>query len=137
MDLKNLAKLKEQLVAAKEFAPVMDYFMTEFGDHAEFMDKGQCVRDELLEAFLCETSKQIFPRAAVVVLDQVRFVEIPAYHFKHGGLLVNGCVSTVFYFTDVQMGMIAVAMSIRGPVNFVRFSGKLPRRTLPFRKLGI
>ena len=31
----------------------------------------------------------------------------------------------MFYFADVQMGMLAVAMSIRGPTNFLRFSGKL------------
>ncbi len=51
--------------------------------------------------------------------------EIPAYHFTHGGLLLNGCVLTMFYFADVQMGMLAVAMSITGPTKFLRFSGKL------------
>jgi hypothetical protein len=31
----------------------------------------------------------------------------------------------MFYFADVQMGMLAVAMSIIGPAKFLRFSGKL------------
>jgi hypothetical protein len=125
MNLKYLAKLKEKLIAADDFATVMDYFMTEFGDHEEFMRKGNCVRNQVLEAILCEIGKEVFPAAAAVVLKHVRFVEIPAHHFTHGGLLVNDCMSTMFYFADVQMGMLAVAMSMTGPAKFVRFSGKL------------
>lgn len=125
MNLSRLAQLKEKLVAATDFATVMDYFMTEFGDHAEFMDHGQCVRDQRLEAILCEIGKQVFPKSPTVVLDQVRLVGIPAYHFTHGGLLMNGRISTMFYFSDVQMGLLAVAMSLAGPTQLVRFSGKL------------
>ena len=125
MNLSHLAKLKEQLVAATDFATVMEYFMTEFGDSVEFMDKGKAVRNQRLEAILCEVSKEIFPDASALVLDRVTLVEIPAYHFTHGGLFVNGCVSTMIYFADLQMGMLAVAMSMSGPTKFVRFSGKL------------
>ena len=90
MNLKNLATLKEELVAAADFPPVMDYFMTELGDHMEFLDKGQRVDNKLLEAVLCEVGKEIFRDAPAVVLDRLTFVEISAYHFTHGGFLYEG-----------------------------------------------
>ena len=77
MNLKNLATLKEKLVAAADFPPVMDYFMTEFGDHMEFLDKGQRVDNQLLEAVLCEVGKEIFRDAPAVVLDRLTFGRNP------------------------------------------------------------
>jgi hypothetical protein len=125
MNLKDLAKLKEKLIHATEFMPVMDYFMTEFGESDEFLDKGKPVRNELLEAALCEVGKQFFPHASAVALTRVWFAEVPGYSFTHGGFFMNGCVSTMIYFSDLQMGLLAVAMSMSGPTQFARFSGKL------------
>ena len=130
MNLKNLATLKEKLVSAGDFAEVMDYFMTEFGEQMEFLDKGTRVNNEVLESILCEIGKQIFPNAPAVVLSHAIFVEIPVYHFTHGGLRLNGHLSTMFYFSDVQVGMLAVATSMTGPTNFLRFSGKLLKPNL-------
>jgi hypothetical protein len=83
-----------------------------------------------LESILCEIGKQVFPDAPVVVLSRAVFVEISAYHFTHGGFRLNGHLSTMFYFSDVQVGMLAVATSMTGPTNFLRFSGKLLKPNL-------
>ena len=93
--------------------------------HEEFLDNRRRADDQLLEAILGEAGKEIFPNAPAVVLDRAAFVEIPAYQFTHGAVLLNGCMFTMFYFSDVQMGMLAVAMSIAGPTKSLRFSGKM------------
>jgi hypothetical protein len=102
----------------------MNYFMTEFGDHEEFLDKGQRVDNKVLEAILCECGKEVFSKAPAVVLGPSTLVDLPGYNFTHGGFHLNGHMSTMFYyFSDIQMGMLAVAMSMTGPTKFLRFSG--------------
>lgn len=130
MNLKYLDKLKEKLVHADNFATVMDYFMTEFGDHKKFLRKGKHVRNKELEAALCEMGKEVFPDAPAIILSRIAFVEIPGYNFTHGGFLMNGRPSTMFYFSDLQMGLLAVPVSMSGLTKFLRFTAKHPAPNL-------
>ncbi len=125
MDLKNLAKLKEKLVRAKEFQPVMDYFLTEFGENMGFLGLGKPIQSELLQRAIVAIGKQIFPDARALVFDRICLIELPGHQFIHGGFSLNGCQSMLIYFDDVQMGLIAVALSMSGEMRFARFSTEL------------
>jgi hypothetical protein len=126
VNLHNLAKLKEQLVRATDSFPVMDYFMTQFGEDPRFLQIGRPVEDPMIEGAIQAAGKQIFPEATSIRLTHVRFIEVPGHQFIHGGFFLNGCVSTLFYFTDLHQGMMAVAVSMRGDTRLVRFSGMQP-----------
>jgi hypothetical protein len=124
MNLKYLIKLKNQLVTATDFAPVMNYFMTEFGNESSFMRKGKHVRDERIEAAIKVVAKAVFPQADAIVIANIRLVEIAEHQFTHGGCFINGHFTSLFYFSDVQMGLMAMVRSLGGQTQLIRFSGK-------------
>ena len=126
MNLAKLAKLKEKLIGATDFFPVMDHFMTEFGESDEFLRMGQPTRNAVLEATIREAGKQVFTDAESIDVEYMQLIELPGYHFIHGGFFLNNCVSSVFYFEDLGMGMMAVATSMAGETRFVRFSTRMP-----------
>lgn len=59
VDLTRLATLKTQLLEATEFLPVFDYFMTHFGENAQFMGLGRRTRDAMLMGSVNETFRRM------------------------------------------------------------------------------
>jgi hypothetical protein len=120
MDLSGLSTLKQQLVDATDFAPVWDYFMTNFGEDPAFMALGERAHCPLLEAIIPHVGQSIFQKKVPVA--NLLLTRLPEQQFIHGGFMLNGKLATVFYFEDLGVGLLTVALSFAGNTRLVRFT---------------
>jgi hypothetical protein len=131
MDLSLLGTLKEKLAQAARFSDVLDYFLTHFGEKSEFIALGERTRHPFLESILAQIGGQIF--SGNVVVTNLILTQVAEQQFVHGGCAINGCLATVIYFDDVQLGLLSVVMPPPGTeTKLVRFSGRrMPRPSGP------
>ena len=123
MDLALLATLKDKLIHATNFGDVMNYFFDHFGEDPDFIALGDRAEDAFLQAVFEEVGGQIF--GGKVRVTNVLLTRLPEQQFVHGGFLLNGQLGNVFYFEDLQMGLMAVVVSVApSETRMVRFSGR-------------
>jgi hypothetical protein len=123
MDLSLLTTLREKLHQAQKFADVWDFFLTHFGEKAEFMHEGQRASDPFLEMVLAEVGQQLFGRP--VKVTNMLLTRIPEYSFIHGTVHIEGKLTSAIYFEDIHKGILAVLWSFVPPeTKFVRFTGR-------------
>ncbi len=132
-DLTLLATLKDKLIHATNFADVSRYFFDHFGDDPEFIKLGEATRHPFLEAVVAQVAGQIFGQAALAagkdaLLNSVLLTRLADHQFIHGGLNVAGHVGTIIYFEDEGVGLVSVAMSMSGDMQFARFRGQRLQR---------
>jgi hypothetical protein len=122
MDLTLLNNLKDQILNAKQYAKVWEFFLDHFGEDPDFIALGQRVRHPFLEAVFAQIAQQLFK--CEVNWNQVFFTSLPEHHFIHGGGLVNGGLLNVLYFDDLHTGLMCGVSPIKSAeTKFVRFSG--------------
>ncbi len=103
MPTQFIATLKEMLVQGKDFYAVQNYYL----DHvAEIMGKGDTVKDTMLEEVLHQSSRAAVKGEARIA--QMLIMRVAEHGFLYGGFLVNGRPASVFYFEEIQTGLLAV-----------------------------
>ena len=123
MDLTLLATLKDKLIYARNFTQVWEYFMDHFGEDPDFIALGDRARHPFLEAILAHVGKGLFGRQ--VSLADFLLTKLPEHQFLHGGGTLDGRLANVLYFEDIQMGLLAVVVSLDpSETKMVRFSGR-------------
>jgi hypothetical protein len=122
MDQTHFARLKQKLISAKQFDEIWNYFFDQFSQNEEFMSMGhQIDRHELLEVVLAQVASALFKVDAALI--QIRYVNVPEHKFIHGCGKVNGHLTSVIYFEDVQVGIFNV-VGPNGRTDMARFSGR-------------
>lgn len=123
IDLSKLATLKEMVRTADNFSDPLNYFFDHFGDHTEFIDLGERVREPFVEAVIEQVGNQLFPSGARV--RDLFLTRLEEHGFIHGGFLLNGCLGNVLYFEELRLGLMAVCTSVApSETKIMRFSGK-------------
>jgi hypothetical protein len=123
MDLSLLDTLKQKLHEAKQFSDVWDYFLTNFGEKAEFMKIGDRARNSFLEAAIAQVGEQLFNRP--VVISDFLLTRVPEHHFIHGTVRLENKLTSALYFDDIHKGMLCILWSSRPPeTKFIRFTGQ-------------
>src|SRR5262249_1099815 len=123
IDLSKLDALKDLLVRSTNFSQVLSYFFDHFGENPEFIALGERVEVPFLEAVLEQVGGEVFNRDVPVTgLVLTRLAE---QRFVHGGCAVGGRLANIFYFEDVQVGLMAVILPGSPPeTRLARFSGR-------------
>jgi hypothetical protein len=117
----KMEKLKEILLSCDDFRDVYDYFFDHLTNHPEFMKMGRKSKDPFLKSALKAIGGQIFKEE--VKITRLLITKIAKYSFYHGPCFINGIMSSVIFFKDIDMGMISMVMpSSDGEVKFIRFS---------------
>jgi hypothetical protein len=130
MDLSLLAKLKQKLIHDKDLMPVWKFFLDHFGEDPEFIALGEAIAHPFLETVLAQVGMQMFPGNAIA--SMTRLVRLKDQEFIHGSIDVAGRQGFVFFFEDVQVGMVVVSdPSAFDNAKMARFSGQKPRRSGP------
>ena len=107
---------------AKEFMPVLDYFMTNFGENPQFMNLGKRSRHAVIEATITQTIQHLFGKS--ISPKRLLLTRLPKERFVHGGGMFDDKVITVLYFEDIQMGLLAVATPFgTDEMKLARFTG--------------
>jgi hypothetical protein len=113
-----LETLKKKLVAAENFGDVLEYFFDHFGENPEFISLGKPTLHPMLEAVIQHTGSQIMGKQ--VKVRNLMLVRLPEQKFIHGGFLMDGKVGNVFYFEEIQMGLMSVVTSLGGETKMAR-----------------
>lgn len=121
-NLSLMPKLKEMVVTADDFMTVWTYFLDHFGENPAFLDLGAPTKSPFIEAIIRQVGGQIFKREPT--LNNLFLIHVPEQKFIHGGFVLNGKISGIIYFEDIQWGIISVSMSLGGHTEFSRFSAK-------------
>jgi hypothetical protein len=123
VNLTELGELREKLLEGQEFSQVFDFFMTHFGEKAEFHALGERTQNPLLEAIVGQVGKEVLGRE--VSTEGMVFTGLPEQGFIHGGGLLGGRLTTVIYFEDICVGLLAVVMATAPSLTqFARFTGR-------------
>jgi hypothetical protein len=70
---------------------------------------------------LRQIAKEVFKRD--VNLGEVLLTRLAEHQFIHGGCVLEGGLTNVLYFEDVQTGVVSmIAPAFGGKTQFVRFS---------------
>jgi hypothetical protein len=102
----KLQELKKILVSEEDFSRVFELFFDEIACHRSFIQLGKKDKSPLLKATLKLIGKQLFNFECDVT--GLQLLNIKEEKFIHGVGFLNGCVTSILYFEDIDMGMAAV-----------------------------
>ena len=129
MDLSRLQELKTKLIHDKDLLPVWGFFLDHFGENDWSSSRlGEQVSHDFLESVSPGAVCRCFPRRDGL---QLRLVRLADQQFIHGGVNVAGRFGGVFFFEDVQVGLLAV--SDHFPSDETKWRGSRPN---PSRSRG-
>ncbi|WP_158047660.1 hypothetical protein [Skermanella pratensis] len=117
----KLEELKSTLLTADSFARVQEKFFDDLGMNPDFIAAGKAADIPLLKAAFEQVGCRVLgPNCTVHGLALFR---MEADKFVHGGCMMNGCLATVLYFEDVDVGLVAVSTDFStGAMTYARIS---------------
>jgi hypothetical protein len=122
--------VKQKLLYDKDLLQIWGFFLDHLGADPDFMALGEPASHQFLEAVISQVSLQMFPQDGMVIM--ARLVRLANQQFIHGGVNVAGRVGGVFYFEEIQVGLLAVSDHFPSDETKVaRFSGQTVRRKGP------
>jgi hypothetical protein len=105
-NLHLLDTLKEKLVNSNNFSEVMHYFFDHFAENDAFMDLGTFRHNKLIETIAAQAASTALNEKKIVIRG-MKLVR----RFYHGPCFVNNHIATLFFFEDIQTGMMAISVS--------------------------
>lgn len=120
---KKLLTLKQKLTSAKNFNEPWEYFFHHFSDDPSFIDLGELTTNPTIKAMVVAVGEIVF-NTKTVEIHQPFFTEIRRLNFIHGICFAEGCLVSLFYYTDIDMGLMAIAMP-DGSVSLARLTSQL------------
>ncbi len=118
---KIIRELKEKTRQAQDFGDPWNYFFDHLGENDAFLASGEPVSHPLLSAVVAQIAQQIFKKT--VAPDDALFIRVPGEDFIHGACFVGGRMLTLFYFEDIDLGLLAVNLGSENTV-LARFTCK-------------
>ena len=117
----KLKEVKDLLVSADDLSKVHKSFFDSIDAHREFIDLAKPTTSELLEETLKIIGRNIFQKDCAII--DLRLLKMKREHFIHGVGIMNGCITTILYFDDIDVGLAAVSTNFAtGQTSFARVS---------------
>jgi hypothetical protein len=111
MCLDNVPELKEKLKTEQDLSQVWDFFFDNFAESDEFLDLGTPGSHPKLEAILGAVGSIVFGRE--VSVRQLLVIRVPQVSLSHGTCFLSGCMTSFFYFDNLDLGMLALCRDAR------------------------
>ncbi len=121
MDLRKIAILKEKLLTAEDFGDALNYFFDLMEDK-EFIDYGEVVKkDDFLKRLVKEVGQKLLGKT--VVPSKFLLIKMKGIEFYHAPFMIETRMGNIFYFRDVDTGMMALTgPNLSPPTHIMRFS---------------
>ncbi|MGH9843385.1 MAG: hypothetical protein ACREEM_32000 [Blastocatellia bacterium] len=121
MDLRKIAKLKEMLLTAEDFGDPFNYFF-DLMDDDEFLDSGDVVKkDDFLKQLVKQLAQKLLGKT--VVPSKFLLIKMKGIEFYHAPFMIENRMGNVFYFKDVDAGMMGLTgPNLSPPTHILRFS---------------
>jgi len=131
MDLRKIAKLKEMLLTAEDFCDPLSYFFDLMEDD-EILGAGEeWKKDDFLKQLIKEVGKGLLGKT--VVPSRFLLIKMKGIEFYHGGFMIENRLGNIFYFKDVDTGMMALTgPNLAPPTHIMRFSVTVLRGKGPY-----
>ena len=109
MDWQKLETLKKKILDEDDYQYAWDYFFTHLAKSQEFIDAGEFPSKEfkeLIKPVILSHVQHLGGKPARFLNMQVSV--IPAYHFYHGPTQTTEGMCLILYFSDIQIGTLAL-----------------------------
>lgn len=119
MKLELLETLRAKLIAEDPLDEVVLYFYDNFVGQGELPRLSVAVEGSFLEDMLPLTVNGMLDKE--VAITGLHIMSVPQFSFVHGTFWAGGCVGTVIYFADVEMGLVSLSDPITDNAYISRF----------------
>jgi len=103
----NFNTLKQRLISSEDFSETFDFFFQNFAEDAAFYDRGIISKNEILLIVMEETGESFYGKNCEV--SNYRMTEIMEENFVHGTCFLDGNITLVLYFTDLNIGLASIS----------------------------
>jgi len=117
----RIETLKTRLLQDTALPRFWDYYMTNFAEDPAFRVMGSPCRNQAIENLLRFVGQKVLGRDSALITDLL-LIDLAEFHLVHGCCSLEGRLTCVIYFTDVEAGVIAVSMSADGQMTYARIS---------------
>lgn len=119
--LSDISELKLILQTATALGEVSDMFWNQVAGEPGFTSAGRPADNPRLKLMVERATSQVLERSQRV--GQTMFIHIREHGFWHGCCLVDGKLCQVFYFEDIDSGLLTLAAGLQSErTRFVRFT---------------
>jgi hypothetical protein len=117
----EIKKMQDILVNENNFSKIWDYFMSNFAENPRYMKyckktKHSSIKD-LIKAI---GNKHMFPNQKIQI-THLFLLKVKRTKLIHGPFVINNCPGMVFYFDDINKGLVTVATK-RDMASYYRIS---------------
>ncbi|KXB09140.1 hypothetical protein AKJ60_00870 [candidate division MSBL1 archaeon SCGC-AAA385M11] len=117
----KIYELKGLLINESEFKETFKYFFDNLADHRNFLKQGEKSKAPILKKAFAKIGKEVFGTPGQVT--NLLCIYIKRYKMYHGPCLIDGKMSTFFFFEDLDMGMIGIDQgSNLDYMSYIRFT---------------
>lgn len=117
----KLQRLKQVLQAATVLADISEVFWDEVVKDPAFSSAGNPAESPRLKAVIERASVQVLGRPHRPAATML--IHLPEHGFWHGCFILAGRLGQVFYFEDIDSGLLTIAGDVSsGRTHFLRFS---------------
>lgn len=128
--IEKLDLLKDKLLTEKDFGDIYSHFLDHLGEDETFQMLGNPVQSPFLHRVVETIGKEVTGAGQI---SKMLLLKVPQYPFLHGPLLIDNCMGTLFYFEDIEVGLISICLP-NMETHFTRIStvsgekARIPRR---------
>lgn len=124
MRKQHFLTLKQRLISSEDFSETFDLFFQNFAEDPAFFDRGELSTNEMLPIVMKGTGKNFYGENCEV--SNYRMTEIVEENFVHGTCFLEGNITLVIFFTDLNIGLASISMG-GARFNFVSLKAtKIP-----------
>ncbi|MFK8006544.1 MAG: hypothetical protein AB8H03_09240 [Saprospiraceae bacterium] len=124
MRKQHFSTLKQRLISSEDFSETFDFFFQNFAEDTAFYDRGKVSTNDMLPKVIKGIGKKFYGENCEI--SNYRMTEIEEENFIHGTCFLDGNITLVMYFTDINLGLASISMG-GARFNFVHLKAtKIP-----------
>jgi hypothetical protein len=117
----KLQRLKQLMQTEPELPKISDMFWDEVAHEPWFASAGHPTENPRLRAIMERVGRHVLGEAYRA--SSTMLIHLREHAFWHGCCVLDGKLGQVFYFEDIDLGLLTIAGDIgSGTTHFVRFS---------------
>jgi len=117
---KELKNLQRVLIKEDDFSKILNYFMTNFAENERFLRLSKKTKSPMVKALIEAIGERQYGKGQFRITN-LFLQKVKKTKMIHGPFLINNELGSVFYFEDINMGMVTIA-KMKGRTEFFRIS---------------
>jgi len=107
---KEIKVMQDILVNETNFSKIWDYFMTNFAENPRYLKYCKKIKKPGIKSIIEAIGKKhMFPNQKIVITNML-LNKVKRTKLIHGPFFINNCIGMVFYFEDINKGLVAVSL---------------------------